>query len=48
VQHAPKAGITTSILQLAESLNGKTRDENEPADKDGKSRRWLSLWPAKS
>lgn len=45
VQQAPKAAITVSIGQLADSLTGK-----EPADEaaagDAK-RRWLSLWPAK-
>ena len=48
VQHAPKAGITTSILQLSESLCGKQREDGEPGDKDSKSRRWLNLWPAKT
>jgi pilus assembly protein CpaE len=48
VQHAPKAGITNSIMQLADSLCGRQRDEHEPGDKDSKSRRWLNLWPAKS
>jgi pilus assembly protein CpaE len=48
VQHAPKAAITTSIMQLADALCGKDRDENDPGEKDSKSRRWLNLWPAKS
>ncbi len=48
VQHAPKAAITASIMQLADSLCGKDRDENDPSEKDSKSRRWLNLWPAKS
>jgi pilus assembly protein CpaE len=48
VQHAPKAGITSSIMQLADSLCGKDREEGEANEKDSKSRRWLNLWPAKS
>jgi pilus assembly protein CpaE len=48
VQHAPKAGITNSIMQLADALCGKSREEGESGDKDSKSRRWLNLWPAKS
>jgi pilus assembly protein CpaE len=47
VQHAPKAGITNSIMQLADALCGKSRDDGEPGEKDSKSRRWLNLWPAK-
>ena len=46
VQHAPKAGITQSIGQLADALTGKKPDE-EAAAGDGKSRRWLSLWPSR-
>lgn len=48
VQHAPKAGITNSIMQLADAICGRSREEGEPGDKDAKSRRWLNLWPAKS
>lgn len=48
IQHAPKAGITNSIMQLADSLCGKDRGEGEAGEKDSKSRRWLNLWPAKS
>jgi pilus assembly protein CpaE len=48
IQHAPKAGITNSIMQLADSLCGKDREESEAGEKDSKSRRWLNLWPAKS
>lgn len=48
IQHAPKAGITNSIMQLADSLCGKDREEGEASEKDSKSRRWLNLWPAKS
>ncbi|TWU25633.1 AAA family ATPase [Bythopirellula polymerisocia] len=47
VQHAPKAGITNSILQLSDAICGKVREESEVGDKDSKSRRWLNLWPAK-
>jgi len=45
VQHAPKAGITNSINQLAAAISGKTPDEDGAADT--KSRRWLNLWPSK-
>ena len=45
LQHAPKAGITNSINQLADSLSGKTPDE--AGGRTTKSRRWLNLWPAK-
>lgn len=48
IQHAPKAGITNSIMQLADTLCGKERGEGEDGEKDSKSRRWLNLWPAKS
>jgi pilus assembly protein CpaE len=48
IQHAPKAGITSSIMQLADSLCGKDREDGESGEKDSKSRRWLNLWPAKS
>ncbi len=44
LQHAPKAGITNSIGQLADAVSGKEPDESKP---DSKSRRWLNLWPAK-
>jgi pilus assembly protein CpaE len=46
LQHAPKAGITQSIGQLADALAGKTADE-ESAEREGKSRRWLHLWPGR-
>jgi pilus assembly protein CpaE len=48
IQHAPKAGITASIMQLADAVCGKHREDGETGDKDSKSRRWLNLWPAKS
>jgi pilus assembly protein CpaE len=44
LQHAPKAVITQSIGQLADALCGKKDDD---ADRDSKSRRWLSLWPSR-
>jgi pilus assembly protein CpaE len=47
VQHAPKAGITNSIMQLADALCGRSREDGESGEKDSKSRRWLNLWPAK-
>ncbi len=46
VQQAPKAGITISIGQLADALSGKVRTEGDE-NSSGKSRSWLSLWPAK-
>ncbi len=45
IQQAPKAPITTSIAQLADAVCDVQRDD--AADSHGKSRRWLSLWPAK-
>jgi pilus assembly protein CpaE len=45
IQHAPKAGITQSIGQLADALTGKKPDEEAVAT-DGK-RRWLNLWPSR-
>jgi len=45
LQHAPKAGITNSINQLAAAVSGKNPDEKD--ERDTKSRRWLNLWPAK-
>ena len=47
VEHAPKAGITVSINQLAAALCGKLEDETVDAEGESKSRRWLNLWPAK-
>jgi pilus assembly protein CpaE len=46
IQHAPKAGITLSIGQLADTLAGKKPDD-DASIADGKSRRWLSLWPSR-
>lgn len=46
LQHAPKAGITQSIGQLADALTGK-KAEGDAATGEGKSRRWLSLWPSR-
>lgn len=45
LQHAPKAAITQSIGQLADALCGKKPDEEGAGD--GKSRRWLNLWPSR-
>jgi len=45
LQHAPKAGITNSINQLAAAVSGKQPDEE--GEQESKSRRWLNLWPAK-
>lgn len=46
LEHAPKAGITQSIGQLADALCGKVPDLDDAAN--AKSRRWLNLWSAKS
>jgi pilus assembly protein CpaE len=46
LQHAPKAGITQSIGQLADALVGKKADD-EGSLTDSKSRRWLNLWPSR-
>jgi pilus assembly protein CpaE len=46
LQHAPKAGITQSIGQLADALAGKKSDD-EASLTDSKSRRWLNLWPSR-
>jgi len=45
IQHAPKAGITSSICQLGNAVSGKQADEDSTGE--SKSRRWLNLWPAK-
>jgi pilus assembly protein CpaE len=47
VQQAPKAAVTLSIMQLADTLCGKQGENGGAQEKDTKSRRWLSLWPAK-
>jgi pilus assembly protein CpaE len=45
IQQAPKAAITQSLNQLAAAIGGK----GDAAQKEtGKSRSWLSIWPAKS
>jgi pilus assembly protein CpaE len=45
VEYAPKAIITQSFRQLANTLSGKTA-ENE-GESDHKTRRWLNLWPTR-
>ncbi|RIK78183.1 MAG: pilus assembly protein CpaE [Planctomycetota bacterium] len=45
LQHAPKAAITQSIGQLADQLCGKKADDD--GEREGKSRRWLNLWPSR-
>ena len=47
LEHAPKAGITVSIHQLAAALCGKLDEETDEGDSESKGRRWLNLWPAK-
>jgi pilus assembly protein CpaE len=47
LQHAPKAGITHSICQLAQAISGRVPAEGEEAPTGTKTRSWLSLWPAK-
>jgi pilus assembly protein CpaE len=44
VQQAPKAAITQSFSQLANTLTGKSDEAGEAAPKKG----WLSLWPARA
>jgi pilus assembly protein CpaE len=48
LEHAPKAGITQSIVQLGDVLCGKTEEDPESPTRDSKSRRWLGLWPARA
>jgi pilus assembly protein CpaE len=45
IQQAPKAAITQSIGQLADTLAGKQEDAQ---DAGSKVRSWLSLWPARA
>jgi len=45
IQQAPKAAITQSIGQLADTLSGK---QEESQDAGSKVRSWLSLWPARA
>jgi pilus assembly protein CpaE len=45
LQQAPKAAITQSISQLANSFGEKT---DEAAGENPKTRSWLGLWPARS
>jgi pilus assembly protein CpaE len=47
LQHAPKAGITLSICQLAQAVSGRERTEGDQPTPTTKSRSWLGLWPAK-
>ena len=47
LHHAPKAGITNSIAQLANALCGKTFGESVTSDSESRSRSWLKLWPTK-
>lgn len=47
LHHAPKAGITNSIGQLANALCGKTFGESVTSDSESRSRSWLKLWPTK-
>ncbi|TWT76850.1 Septum site-determining protein MinD [Posidoniimonas polymericola] len=43
IEQAPKAAITSSISQLADSLTGK-QSSVAPAELAGKGRNWLGLW----
>lgn len=47
LEHAPKASITLSIGELAETLCGK-RETGETNERDGKSRRWLNFLSSKA
>jgi pilus assembly protein CpaE len=44
IEHAPRAGITQSIAQLANALSGKSNPDDESEREGTKSRRWLNLW----
>ncbi|MGD9637345.1 MAG: CpaE family protein [Pirellulales bacterium] len=45
IQQAPKAAITQSIGQLADTLAGK---QDDVQDAGSKVRSWLNLWPARA
>jgi len=45
IEHAPKANITQSICQLADTLSGKISANGNEANI--KTRRWLNLWPTR-
>jgi pilus assembly protein CpaE len=46
---APRAGITQSIVGLADALSGVPASENDDSSGSGQSvSRWLSFWPAKT
>jgi len=47
LQQAPKAAITQSISQLAQTLNGEMVSAAADQGKTGLSK-WLNLWPAKA
>ncbi len=47
IQQAPKAGITQSIRQLADALDGKV-EEDSSSSANAKARKWLNLWPVRS
>ena len=48
LQHAPKAGITLSICQLADAVCGRVREDGDEGATASKTRSWLNIWPAKS
>ena len=47
LEYAPKAGITNSIRQLGIAISGSSGVDEIEGEGESKSRRWLSLWPAK-
>jgi len=47
LDHAPKAGITHSLGQLADTLCGNLSEAEAEEKRDSKGRRWLGLWQSK-
>jgi pilus assembly protein CpaE len=46
VQQAPKAAITQSINQLANTISGNP--DQAAGENPAKARSWLGLWPVRS
>ena len=47
IEQAPRAGITQSMVSLAEALAGN-ENQGGDAEQAGSSNRWLSFWPGKN
>jgi len=47
LEHAPKAGITHSLGQLADTLCGNLSEAEAEEKRESKGRRWLGLWQSK-